>query len=289
MAYNVAGTLKLPDGTAAAGVDFIFTATKTLTPMVEATNSRVRTTADGSYSINLEYNVYTVDAVYKNNVPLRLGTITIASDSVAGQDLPTLLSQAAWQPATPDYIVQITQWLNEAKAASDASEASAQASELNKQQSAQQATISFQSAAQAAQSVQDANQIKTEVGQLKSDVVLAQQDVTDKLAQVISHEAQVSGDAATVTSNKLLVDQAVQTANGAADTASQKATLAAQHDASAQEAATRAEQSAQALVGALLDAGAYDASTGVLPTPLTVAGSIRSCMEGHSFRDGWWY
>lgn len=62
------------------------------------------------------------------------------------------------------------------------------------------------------------------------------------------------------------------TAVAAADTATQKAASAATHDASAQAAAARAENAASAVVGAVLDGGECDLSTGVYPQPITVAG-----------------
>ncbi len=74
------------------------------------------------------------------------------------------------------------------------------------------------------------------------------------------------------------VNSNASTAVAAADTASQKAASAAQSEATASSAATRAEQAAQAVAGALIDAGAYDASTGVLPAPTQVAGVNKSCI-----------
>lgn len=68
------------------------------------------------------------------------------------------------------------------------------------------------------------------------------------------------------------------TAVAAADTASQKAASAAQSEATASSAATRAEQAAQAVAAALIDAGPYDASTGVLPSPVQVSGVNKSCI-----------
>ncbi|MGU5727620.1 prophage tail fiber N-terminal domain-containing protein [Aeromonas jandaei] len=73
------------------------------------------------------------------------------------------------------------------------------------------------------------------------------------------------------------VNSNASTAVAAADTASQKAASAAQSEATASSAATRAEQAAQAVAGALIDAGAYDASTGVLPAPTQVVGVNKSC------------
>lgn len=68
------------------------------------------------------------------------------------------------------------------------------------------------------------------------------------------------------------------TAVAAADTASQKAASAAQSEATASSAATRAEQVAQIVAGALIDAGPCDASTGVLPSPIQVSGANKSCI-----------
>lgn len=72
------------------------------------------------------------------------------------------------------------------------------------------------------------------------------------------------------------VNSNASTAVAAADTASQKAASAAQSEATASSAATRAEQAAQAVSGALIDAGPYNASGGVLPMPSMSSGVKRS-------------
>lgn len=90
-------------------------------------------------------------------------------------------------------------------------------------------------------------------------------DVSTKHDEVVVLAAQVSADAASAQNAK-------NTAVAAADTATQKAESAAIHDASSQDAATRAENAASAIVGAVLDGGECDLSTGVYPQPVTIAG-----------------
>lgn len=100
----------------------------------------------------------------------------------------------------------------------------------------------------------------------KAAQVSAQADVVStKHGEVVAKTAQVSDDASATQSAKNI-------SVAAADTAIQKAASAATHDASAQDAADRAENAASAVVGAVLDGGECDLSTGVYPLPITVAG-----------------
>lgn len=109
----------------------------------------------------------------------------------------------------------------------------------------------------------------------------AARDAASALAS--KNDAKASADtAATLKSDVESMRDAVSanasTAVAAADTASQKAAGAAQSEAVASSAATRAEQAAQAVAAALIDAGPYDASTGVLPSPAQVSGVNKSCI-----------
>lgn len=114
MAYTLSGTLKLPDGTAAAGVDLRFVALTTFSPLIESAEQTVRTAANGSYNIALEISSYNVFVTYGNNRPFLAGRIVINSNTAPGQDLPTLLG-GIYQPTTPEWIQQVEAWLTEAK------------------------------------------------------------------------------------------------------------------------------------------------------------------------------
>lgn len=244
MPYIVSGTLTLPNGFAGSGVDISFTALKTYGPLIERASCVIRTADDGAYSVSLEYNTYNVDVTYANNKPFRAGQIFVAPDTIAGQDLQLLLTKGEWVPSTPEWMQQIEQWLNEAN-------------QLNEQ--AITSAISAQASATQAKASETAVETdKAEVAANTSIVLAAQTDVTQKADQV-------SSDAVTVSQNKTI-------AVAAADTATQKAASAATHDASAQEAAGRAENAAAAIVGVVLDGGECDLSGGSYPPPVTVAG-----------------
>lgn len=124
MAYTVSGILKLPDGTAAAGVDLRFVALTTFSPLIESAEQTVRTGANGSYSIALETSSYNVFVTYNNNRPFLAGTIVINSNTAPGQDLPKLLG-GTYEPTTPEWITQVQSWLTQAQASATSAEASA--------------------------------------------------------------------------------------------------------------------------------------------------------------------
>ncbi len=103
-------------------------------PLVQELKSNMLCGPTGAYDITLEFGEYAVIVYPGGTYPAALGTIILAADTVAGQDLPTLLQQAGWQPATPEYIQQIAQWLAEAStsaSAASASELAAKVSENN--------------------------------------------------------------------------------------------------------------------------------------------------------------
>jgi len=125
MGYRVKGTLKLPDGTPGTNCEIEFTSRKNFTPMLTGMGVSIRTDSAGEYDVTLEYGAYAVMLRTGNTYPTAIGQIVVASDTVAGQDLPTLLEQSGWQPATPEYIQQITEWLERSESAATRSEASA--------------------------------------------------------------------------------------------------------------------------------------------------------------------
>ena len=129
MGYRVKGTLKLPDGTPANNAEIEFISRKNFSPLVRDLKSNIRCSATGAYDVTLEYGEYAVIVYPGGTYPAALGTIILVADTVAGQDLPTLLQQAGWQPATPEYIQQIAAWLADANAsAASAANSAASAS-----------------------------------------------------------------------------------------------------------------------------------------------------------------
>lgn len=125
MGYRVKGTLKLPDGTLGTNCEIEFTSRKNFSPVLTGMGVSIRTDSAGAYDVTLEYGAYAVILRTGNTYPTAIGQIIVASDTVVGQDLPTLLEQSGWQPATPEYIQQITKWMDRAESAATRSEASA--------------------------------------------------------------------------------------------------------------------------------------------------------------------
>lgn len=131
MGYRVKGTLKLPDGTPGTNCEIEFTSRKNFTPVLTGMGVSIRTDSAGAYDVTLEYGAYAVILRTGNTYPTAIGQFIVASDTVVGQDLPTLLEQSGWQPATPEYIQQITKWLAEANASATSATASASAAKVS--------------------------------------------------------------------------------------------------------------------------------------------------------------
>lgn len=117
MGYRVKGTLKLPDGSPAPNAEIEFISRKNFSPLVQELKSNILCGPSGAYDVTLELGEYAVMVYPGGTYPASLGTIVLAADTVAGQDLPTLLQQAGWQPATPEYITAINAWLEQAETA----------------------------------------------------------------------------------------------------------------------------------------------------------------------------
>lgn len=245
MPYRIKGTLKLPSGQPAAGVDIEFISRRNYSPLLMDLSSIIKTTSTGAYDITLEYGEYAVVVYWGCNQPSHIGKLFVFSDTATGLDLQTLLQQSDWQPATPEYIQQIQDWLTAANS-------------LNNQ------AIQSASAAKASEIAVEAD--RAEVASNKTIVVDAQADVSAKAADVTVKAAQVAV-------NTAIVNEKTPLAIAAADTASQKAVDAAASDASARDAAARAENAALAMTGAILDGGECDLSSGFYPQPLTVNGN----------------
>ena len=131
MGYRVSGILKLPDGAPANNAEIEFISRKNFSPLVQELKSNIKCSATGAYDVTLEYGEYAVIVYPGGTYPAALGTIILASDTVAGKDLPTLLQQAGWQPATTEYIQKITKWLEEANASATMATASASAAKVS--------------------------------------------------------------------------------------------------------------------------------------------------------------
>lgn len=244
MGYRVSGILKLPDGSPAANAELEFISRKNFSPLVQELKSNIKCSATGAYDVTLEYGEYAVIVYPGGTYPAALGTIILAADTVAGKDLPTLLQQADWQPATPEYIQQIAQWIAEA----DASASAALASEL---------------AAKASENNAKESEVAAESNRA---------EVAAKSASVDAKHSEVVSKAAIVDTKTAQVIAAESVAVAAADTASQKASDAASHEAVSLDAAARAENAALSMVGAIIDGGECDLSGGVYPQPVSASG-----------------
>lgn len=216
MGYRVRGTLKLPDGTPGTNCEIEFTSRKNFTPVLTGMGASIRTDSAGAYDVTLEYGAYAVILRTGNTYPTAIGQFIVASDTVVGQDLPTLLEKSGWQPATPEYIQQITKWLEEANASATRATASASAAKVSETNS-------------------KASEIAAEAD--RSEVAVNTADVRVKHSDVVAKSAQVSIDSSAT-------QDAKSTAVSAADTATQKALAAAESEASAFSSATRSEASA---------------------------------------------
>lgn len=145
MPYTVAGTLKLPEtGQPAAGVILKFVALQSISPVLDRSESVIITSSTGAYSIQLEYNTYSVFATLYDNKPINCGQIVLNSTLAIGLDLPTLLNGGYSEPTTPSWIVELQRLANVTTSAAQAAAASAAASSTS-------AASAAASAAQASQ------------------------------------------------------------------------------------------------------------------------------------------
>lgn len=145
MPYTVAGTLKLPEtGQPAAGVILKFIALQSISPVLDRSESVIVTSPTGAYSIQLEYNTYSVFATLYDNKPINCGQIVLNSTVATGLDLPTLLNGGYSEPTTPSWIVELQRLANVTTTAAQAAAASAAASSTS-------AAAAAASAAQASQ------------------------------------------------------------------------------------------------------------------------------------------
>jgi len=126
MPYTVAGTLKLPEtGQPAAGVILKFVALQSISPVLDRSESVIITSSTGAYSIQLEYNTYSVFATLYDNKPINCGQIVLNSTVATGLDLPTLLNGGYSEPANPSWIVELQRLANVTTSAAQSAAASA--------------------------------------------------------------------------------------------------------------------------------------------------------------------
>ena len=262
MGYRVKGTLKLPDGSPASNAEIEFISRKNFSPLVQELKSNMLCGPTGAYDVTLEFGEYAVMVYPGGTYPAALGTITLATDTVTGQDLPSLLQQSGWQPATPEYIQQIAAWLAEANASATSSAASAGAakvSETNAKSSENAALSSKNSAASSA-----------------STATTKAAEATSSASAALASKNAAATSETNALSSKNAAAASASTATSAASSATSSASAAEGSESTALSAATRAEQAAQAVTGALIDAGPYNAGSGALPAPITASGVKRS-------------
>lgn len=245
MTYRVNGTLKLPDGSPAANCEIEFVSRKNLSPTVQGSKTNILTSAAGAYDVTLEFGEYAVILYAGGTYPAQAGIISVLADTTTGLDLPTLLGRGEWQPATPDYIKQIEAWLVSSQGNATAASASADRAES--------------SAALAGGSEVAAN----------ASEVAAAASATSAAAS----EASAKADALSSASSAAAAKASEISAAADAVAAGQSASSAEQSRISAAADAVRAENAAGSMIGAILDGGTCDLSTGVYPTPITVNGS----------------
>lgn len=279
MSYTLAGRLQLPgNATPAAGVDIVFRAATTLSPLIQTAQTRIRTSADGSYNITLPSGTYTVEVTFADNVPFNAGTIVIHSQLAAGLDLPTLLG-GGYEPTTPEWIQQIQTWMasaatsattaTEKAAAASASQVAAKTSETNAKASetAAEASSAAASASQTAAHTSEVNAKASEQAAKNS------QDSATASALLATTQATQSKNSATASASSAA---GAVTAAGDAGASAALAELWAQnpedvavpaHAAqySALHWAMKAMQYAQAASSSLVWKGGWSATAGTAP------------------------
>jgi hypothetical protein len=228
MGYRVSGILKLPDGAPANNSEIEFISRKNFSPLVQELKSNIKCSATGAYDVTLEYGEYAVIVYPGGTYPTALGTIILAADTVAGQDLPTLLRQDDWQPAAPEHIQQIAAWLADANSSAASAANSAIAAKVSETNS-------------------KASEIAAEA--YRSEVAVNTTDVMVKHSDVVAKSARASIDSSAAQAAK-------STAVSAADTATQNALAAAESKASAFSSATKAELSAASAANSAASASA---------------------------------
>lgn len=302
---RIYGTMTDPSGQPVPGAIIELRAINSTSEVLLGSTVNHKCDQQGAYSFQLAIGTY--DAYAQNDRcgdMDYLGTARVSDNSVDG-DLHSILVDGGINITPP--------MLDSALAAAQRAESAATSAAADREQTGIDAQTATESAAAAALSESEAKSARDgaandadEVRQKAIAIESARQEVASNTATVSANTtattasaAAAARDAAAALSSKEAakasadtavtvkadveairdaVNGNVSTAVAAADTASQKAVSAAQSEATASSAATRAEQAAQAVAAALIDAGSYDAGTGVLPAPTQVAGVNKSCI-----------
>lgn len=285
---RIFGTMTDPSGSPVPGAIIELRAINSTSEVLLGSTVNHKCDQQGAYSFQLAIGTY--DAYAQNDRcgdMDYLGTASVSANSVDG-DLHSILVDGGINITPPmlEGALAAAQRAESAAALTAADRVSTgQNAESAKADSAAAKTakdeaISAASTAISARDsiVTDANDVRrlaTQIADQAADVSSKHGDVTDKSWQVADQAADVSskhGDvvslAEQVSSDASATQSAKNAAVSASSNAQSSATSAAGDAAKAEAAAVKAEQAAQTVVGALIDAGPYNASTGVLPTPV---------------------
>ena len=247
MGYRVKGTLKLPDGTPGTNCEIEFTSRKNFTPVLTGMGVSIRTDSAGAYDVTLEYGAYAVILRTGNTYPTAIGTIILAADTVAGQDLPTLLQQAGWQPATPEYIQQIAAWLADAGELASKAEASATAAKASE---ASAADSKDRAATSATTATNKATEAAASEATAKSKATEADSSATSAAASKNAAETSATSASAGASTATTKASEAATSATNAAASAATATTKASEAAASAASAANSASTAGAAVLDA---------------------------------------
>ncbi|MFQ2052029.1 prophage tail fiber N-terminal domain-containing protein [Aeromonas veronii] len=289
---RIFGTMTDPSGSPVPGAIIELRAINSTSEVLLGSTVNHKCDQQGAYSFQLAIGTY--DAYAQNDRcgdMDYLGTARVSANSVDG-DLHSILVDGGINITPPmlEGALAAAQRAESAAALTAADRVSTgQNAESAKADSAAAKTakdeaISAASTAISARDsiVTDANDVRrlaTQIADQAADVSSKHGDVAAKAAQVSAQadvvstkHGEVVAKADQVSDDASATQSAKNISVAAADTATQKAASAATHDASAQDAATRAENAASVVVGAVLDGGECDLSTGAYPQPITVAG-----------------
>ena len=151
MSVQIAGVLLDPYGEIASFAEIQFITLQGAGEVMTTAPAVYRTSADGSYSINVQFGVFAVLMRYNqsNGKFQQIKKVIVNSNTVATTLGELLLNN---EPLTPPEIAYVEQLVAEAKGYRDESEVFAAASETSAQNSASSAAASAQSATDAANS-----------------------------------------------------------------------------------------------------------------------------------------
>lgn len=289
---RIFGTMTDPSGSPVPGAIIELMAISSTSEVLLGSTVTIKCDQQGAYSFQLAIGTY--DAYAQNDRcgdMDYLGTARVSDNSVDG-DLHSILVDGGINITPPmlDSALSAAQRAESAAAITAADRVSTgQNAESAKTDSAAAKTAKDEAVSAASTAVSardnivsdasDVRNLATQVVEQAADVSSKHSDVAAKAGQVSSQAnivstkySEVVAKAAQVSDDASATQSAKNISVAAADTATQKAALAATHDASAQDAAIRAENAASSMVGAVLDGGECDLSTGVYPPPITVVG-----------------